>query len=79
MAEEIKVSPTTDIETLLEAMLTAGRLTGKVLDGWYATKYERECALSQAHSALGSAYFKLTGQPLEWWTVEPIDEQEEGA
>jgi len=79
MEEEIKVSPTTDIETLLKAMETSGRLIGKMADGWYSSEREHFHALSNAHSALGTAYYKITGQPLEWWTVEPIDEQEEGA
>lgn len=55
---------------LLDAIEVAGRIVGQLLDGQFATKSERNYALSRAHNALGPIYFKATGKPLKWWEYE---------
>jgi hypothetical protein len=57
------------IAAMLEAIETAGGVVGTVLDSPNMTSRERNLALSRAHVALGAAYFKATGEPLEWWRV----------
>ena len=56
----------TTMGTLLEAIETAGRHVGKVLDGPNMTSWERDFVLSRAAEALAHVYFKATGKPLKW-------------
>ena len=56
---------------LLNAIEVAGRIVGQVQDSQFATKSERDYALSRASDALGGTYFKATGQALKWWEYEP--------
>jgi len=56
---------------MLEAIETAGRIVGQVLDNPRMSADARAYALSRASDALRGTYFRTTGSPLEWWQPEP--------
>ena len=59
-------NPTGDRKALLDAIVTAGRILGHVLDNPKIRAAQRNSALSEAYSTLGVTYLLTTGQPWKW-------------